>query len=602
MKQNRTPRRSAQKQAVAANVSTVSLAEEQTRQKYFDIAVAAILLALGIYNSVHFFGHKIMPTSDFPAFFGLGRTILSGHLPTDFMRGPVLGIMQVPMSYIAGGQSPALTGAWLLNAAFYCANLILLWLVGRRLIGNAAIWLAIIVGINAWTIEMMTDPIAETAMLFFILITFFLIFRQSRWSYVTASAASMLRYECAALILAAFVLDLIQHKTARERFKACIWLAAASLPLAFWMLETMLHWQSQGSAHYLKAFTPEFSKWLKDKPLEARVGLAKHIEMLWYVGFNPLFMTDPAASQSSAETLQALSKILVAISFLVGTIWGLAKKNWYIAALLIFFVPYMIIHSRYPYLVPRYYQTVFWIVMIVCWYGLGRVWELINKDDRVPRPIVITLQILLLVVAVLWINILIPFMGQLKVISTISDAMPYAAITAILAVFAAYAVIYKARRIVTIIAVCGLMTLIVFSNQFTLASTVSDGQRDAEFKQLGQWYITNSKPGEKLAVYMAGMTQLFVADRASDVVGIPHAENPSEFIEKCRKDGIVYIVWASREGSNPKSDHYMMARLDNIEALKQQRDMAPFKYMATLQSKYGYLNIFRLSGSSDAAR
>ena len=72
------------------------------------------------------------------------------------------------------------------------------------------------------------------------LITFFFMFRGSNWSYLFASIASMVRYECAALILAAFVLDMIRRKSKKEKIRALCYSILASIPLGIWMMGTII--------------------------------------------------------------------------------------------------------------------------------------------------------------------------------------------------------------------------------------------------------------------------------------------------------------------------------------------------------------------------
>ena len=82
---------------------------------------------------------------------------------------------------------------------------------------------------------MLRDPIVETTLLFFVLLTCWFIFRRSKWCYLFAGIATMARYEAAALILAAFVVDMIESKTNRERLKAFFYSALASVPLIIWL-------------------------------------------------------------------------------------------------------------------------------------------------------------------------------------------------------------------------------------------------------------------------------------------------------------------------------------------------------------------------------
>ena len=153
----------------------------QAKEKNFELFIIALLLAFGIYHSVLFFGHKVVPNSDFPAFAQTGHELLSFKAPSSYKRAPVLGLLQASLSYLVGGQHPDLTAGWLLNAILHPLNAILLWLVGRKIIGKTAAWIAVIAVINPQVIYMLADPIVETTLLFFVLLTFYFIFKHSRW-------------------------------------------------------------------------------------------------------------------------------------------------------------------------------------------------------------------------------------------------------------------------------------------------------------------------------------------------------------------------------------------------------------------------------------
>ena len=118
------------------------------RQQYFEIFLIAAFLAFGIYQSVLFFGHQVVPISDFPDIVRIGHELLSFKVPTRFKQAPVVGILQALLSYLVGGQHPDLTAGWLLNAILHPLNLVLLWLVGKRIVGKSAIWFAIIAILN----------------------------------------------------------------------------------------------------------------------------------------------------------------------------------------------------------------------------------------------------------------------------------------------------------------------------------------------------------------------------------------------------------------------------------------------------------------------
>lgn len=308
------------------------------KEKRFEIFVVLALLGFGIYQSVLYFGHHPVPNSDFSAFIKSGREILSFQHPINFKRAPVLGILQVSLSLIIDGQSPELTAGWLLNALLHPLNLVLLWLVGREIVGKSAIWIAIIAILNPLVIQLLAQPIAETTLLFFILVTFYFIFKRSRWSYFFALITTMVRYEGAALILAAFVVDMIARKTRKERIITFIYSALASVPLALWLLGTIIRLKGPtGSGiHYLQELGSASG---------GKLVLVEYLELLWQVGFSSLFKAVPKAPQDTHEILLGLSKLVAAGSFILGAVYGLYKRCWNILALLIFFISYIMVHA-----------------------------------------------------------------------------------------------------------------------------------------------------------------------------------------------------------------------------------------------------------------
>jgi hypothetical protein len=574
------------------------------QERYFTFFVSAVLLCFGIYQSIIYFGHTIIPISDFPDFFKTGQELLSLQAPTSFKRAPVLGILQVGLSYLVGGKYPDLTAGWLLNALLHPFNLILLWLLGREIIGKSGIWFAIITILNPWVLYMLTEPIVETTLLFFVLLTFYLIFRRSNWCYLFASMASMTRYEGATLIIAAFVMDMIYAQGRRERIRAFLYSALASVPLGIWMLATFLGWNTQASSsHYFKIFgeNSEYSKLLLGS-FKDKVGLVLHMKLEWRIGFQPLLMLYPGSESDSGETLTKLSMVFAAVGFFFGCIYGLCKKQWKILALLIFFVPYFVVHSIFPAPLLRYHMPIFWIAILMSWFGLQNIWKLIDKNNRVPRFLVSILQVIILIIAFVWIVSLFPYLSQLASISPTSASVPYVAMAVVSLILAVCIYIHKFRHLLREFAVFALLCLVLISNQFGLSYTLGDGQREAEFKLLGDWFVANAKPGEKMGLYMADVVKTFAHKYADNVVGLPKADNPSDFVEACYKEGITYVVWATREGLSTEHADYRGANLDkNIAILREPKNNGPYKFITQVGTNSGYVNIFRLMRPNEAA-
>jgi hypothetical protein len=131
----------------------------------------------------------------------------------------------------------------------------LLWLAGRKIIGRSAVWFAVIAIINPWGLQLLTEAIAETTLLFFIWATFYFIFIRSKWAYLFAALTTMVRYEGVALILGAFVMDMIEGKNKKERIMAFVYASMASIPLFLWLMGTVLSSHGMGTTHYFKVFT-----------------------------------------------------------------------------------------------------------------------------------------------------------------------------------------------------------------------------------------------------------------------------------------------------------------------------------------------------------
>jgi hypothetical protein len=576
------------------SVVQLEAADLARRERYFEYFAIAVLFAFGVYNSIRYFGHTIIPISDFPDFFRVGREVLTFKIPTTFKMAPVLGMLQFTLSHFVGGQYPPLTAGWLLNAILYPFNLVLLWLVGKRIVGKSALWIAIIAILSPWVVYMLTEPIVETTLLFFTLLSLYFIFKNSRWSYLFASITTMVRYEGAAFILAAFIMDIINNKSKQERIRAFIYAAMASIPFLLWMLGTVLTWKP-GTSHYFNVlFAKEYFKGFT-QPVESRTGLMLHMQLLWETGFRPLLMANPNASGDTVGAIWGLSKAIAIISFLFGVIYGLCRRQWKLLALLIFFVPYFILHAMYPYPLQRFHTNIAWIALLISWFGLQSIWKLIDGNGRVPRKIVLVLQVLITTLAVIWFITLLPYLPKISQMSPRSAALPYVAIALVAFIFIGRVFVYRFKYFLRELAILALMCLIIVSNQFFLVGLVGDGQREKEFKMLADWYVKNTKPGEKMGVYMEEVVKIFAPKYAEYIIGLPAADNPSEFVKACYKEDITYVVWATREGVQGQHTAYRQLGLDkNIAMLNKPVDIGPYQFVAQVGSERGYVNIFRL--------
>jgi hypothetical protein len=569
-------------------------AEAQNR---LDILTGVVLFAFGVYHSILYFGHTVVPISDFPDFFRVGKEILSLHMPSSFKLAPVVGILQNLLTFVSWGSPPELTAGWLLNAILHPFTVVLLWLVGRRIIGRSAVWFALIVSINPWTVYYLTEPIIETPFLFFILLTLHLIFCRSRWAYLAASVTMMVRYEGAALILAAFVGDIIHRKDRRDIIKASVYSALASLPLVIWLTLTAVTWH-EGTSHYFSVlFSKEYAKGFVE-PVSGRTGILLHIQLLWQVAFQPLFIPYPGAGNEFIDTLSKLCKLTCVVGLVSGCVFSVIRCRWEMLMLLLFFVPYFVLHAYYPYPLTRFHSTSFWIALLVAWFGLQSAGGFLAQKARLPWQARLALKMGVAIAACLWfVNLALQF-GVAATISPNSASMPYVAMLVGGIIIAARILLERPIQISRHLCVASMLCLVIASNQFVLVRLVGDGKREIEFKMLGEWFAVNGKPDEKLSVYQND-TQLFAGKNAPNVVGFPKADSPEELVGKLRQQGITYVVWATREGySHGQHTGYQQLGLDkNIVFLARPQSVGHYKFVTQIGSEKGYVNVFRLESA-----
>jgi hypothetical protein len=573
------------------------LLQTAAREKRVDIFLFLLLLCFGLYQAILYWGHQAVPHFDSYCFPFVGHKILSFELPEDFKRTPLVGILQIWLGKISGGQCPDFTGGWLLNSISHILTVIFLWLAAKRVIGRNAVWFAVIAIINPFGLQLLTEAIAETPMLFFIWITLYLIFIRSKWTYLFASLATMVRYECAALIAGMFVLEMIEGKNKKERLMAFGYAAAASIPLAVWMLGTFLS-SNLGATHYLNIFKKDYTSQFVEG-VQNRTGFLMHANILWQVGFLPLFQPSPAAGGTLAKGLLIANQVITVITFLFGTVYGLYKKQWNILVLLIFLLPYFWIHSKYPYPIHRYHATIFAMVMLICIYGIISFWKLVK--DKLPKPAVIASQLLVSVIAIIWIMILWGYLPRIAPMSKVSVSLPYIAILAAFMVFAVESFAYK-TKLITNLVVLILMILMIVSNQFVVAQVVGNGERDLEFKYLAEWYRQNAKPGEKLVTTVPVILEILAPQYKDDFIHTNtfDANNPNDFVMECYKRNITYVAWDSREGLNPTDHYYKYWKMSNIAPLAVGRDIGPYQFITQLRvNQRRYINLYRLRPLSE---
>jgi hypothetical protein len=387
-------------------------------------------------------------------------------------------------------------------------------------------------------------------------------------------------------------MDMIEGKNKKERWLAFGYSALASLPLALWMLGTFLSSKDLGATHYLNIFKKDYTSQFAEG-VQNRIGIMKHLNILWETGFRSLLIPPFQAGEFFKEAIYNINKIAVAVTFLFGSIYGLYKRQWKILVLLIFLLPYFWVHSKYPYPINRYHATIFAIVMLICIYGLCSFWNLIK--DRLPALVITLAQLAATITAVIWILTLAGRLPEVASMSRASVSLSLVAILVVFIVFIAERFIYKIKP--KDFVVLTLMVLMIVSNQFVVASAVGNGERDIEFKYLVDWYRQNAKPGEKLVTTVPSILQIMAPEYKGCFIHTStfDANSPADFIKECYERNITYVAWDSREGLVPSDHYYKYWKMSNIAPLIVGRDIGPFQFIKEIWvDERRYINLYRL--------
>ena len=616
------------------------LEQDSGRDRHLHLLFVVLLAAYGVFQSIRFFGHQVVPNSDFFDFIKVGRELWSFQMPSSFKRAPVVGLLQVGISKMVGGRQPDLTAGWLLNSIVHPLNILLLYGIARRLIGRSAFVFAALTIINPWVLDAMIHPVAETTLLFFILLTFWLLFRRSRWAYLAASIATMTRYEGAALIFVAFVWDQIEAKTIRQRVFSFLLSMAASVPLALWLWGTYVYWDPSAS-HYLRHYGHR-------QVIKNFWGYLWQVTLLnwfrWPIEIKRYFLDRPDSAAELKEMIAELKpwygtvKVLGSAAALSGIVIGLRRRRWEILGLLLFLIPYFLVHSFRARTQPRYCMPVSWIVLLFCWYGLQQGWLWLNASSPqgpAPNPVVTTGrrraisawfgrwfaparilrdrlqrhplvfsgltiagQILVIAVVLLWIQVLIGYLftPQVAQRSPRSGPILFVALAMVLVGLGTELYARRFRFRLGLITTGVVMFLIVISNQFLVIYKLGDGQNDKEFRMLADWYVENAK-GEKLVTTLPHIVSLYDKSiepylvRTSSIPG----ETLDDFIRECYKLNIAYVAWDSRIGLFKKDAYYLKWRMGRLAELQARRDYARLEFVAQLRhNDRRYINLYRL--------
>ncbi|MBN1437152.1 MAG: glycosyltransferase family 39 protein [Sedimentisphaerales bacterium] len=541
--------------------------------KKLTIAVIAVLLAWGIYHSVIYYGLAPFPHPDSWEFTQTGHELLNFQTPTSFKRAPVVCVLQAAISKLLPIDRPDIHAGWLLNAILHPLNAVLLFLVGRRLIGKAAAFLAVVFAVNPWTLLRLTEAIAETTMLFFILLTFHLLWRRSRWAYVAAACAILTRYDLAGLAPAVFFVLVIHCNNWRSRAYHLLWGFLCVLPAGLWFISSKI------------LLGPEQTNYYHYRYLEQDKHFWHYFLLIWQTAFRPFIPTMPVWQRPSDLQgnwagwagqlhlvgiwlkLAVVSWFVTAFAWITGLIHGFVKKRAEIVSILIFLIVYLVAHFGRDSNKDRYYAPIFWIVTLITIMGFQTFYRLITSKLHL-KPIVPTILCLIIFIAAIIASIAVysSYPEELAQYSPKSVHLPLLGITALILILVAHRLFSQTKSLLPNLTIAAVAALLLISNQFTLATTVGNGWRDREFIDLIQWYRDNATPGQTMVTTLPQCMAIAAPDLKDNFIDINdiQADTEAEFALECLRRNITYVTWDSRLGAARGNSYYSMLKLDRI--------------------------------------
>ena len=474
--------------------------------------------------------------------------------------------------------------------------MVLIWLVGRQIIGRWAVLLAIVASMNPWFLRSQVNPIAETTMVFCILGGLYFIFRRSRWAYLFGCIGSMVRYECVALIFIAFLMDMVTCPTKKERLRAFGLSVLAAVPFLLWMLGTFVNWEHQQS-HYLKNYGHG-------------TVVAKFPEMMWQAAFMILFklpaeakaMVEPVRSQeaynaikSAVGSLTVFSQVVVSASLLASVVFGVIKRNWNVLSLWVFVILYSIIHAFRVSTHHRYCVPVSWMLVLLVWFGFQSLWRLIAGEDRIPVFVKNLLAGLIAVAGIFWAAKLISPMIELGPRCVKGKPLPWAGIISAGAIVGLYLGLFRVKCAPKTIALWVVVCLMILSQHFMVIQIIDNGAYYAEFKHFLDWYKENSEPGEKIATRWSSTLRYMSDSRRKDLIGLKTVAGDSfeSFIQNCYEKNISYVAYSPRgSASTRRGVEHLIEPLTNKDS---EVWVGPLRMVQKINVGRRWVNVYRLT-------
>ncbi len=487
------------------------------------------LLALGLVLGLAARGHYAMPYTDFVEFVDCGHAWLAGELPPTFKRAPLYPLLVVGLSKLIGGPVPEMRVAEWLNALLLPANGLLVYLIGRCWFGPAARWAAAWVLLLPMSLYCTAHLIVEPLLVTVVLLTIALSQAGTRWAYVAAALATMVRYDAAGLIVGVAAGDWLRGRSARRML---IGTSLALAPLIVVLLLTAWTWAERSKDHYLAriAAEPTFTP-LTTAALIGQTAFEPRPPHLpvWLAEAEPLLRV----------TLFDVPLILAALGAVV-VVWNRQPAA---VAMLFALAGYWLVHSVFPMQIDRFgYPPAPLVVLLT---GVG-VRELAARLGRVHIPAA-AVSVLLVTVGGL---LLATLLTEVQARSTVHAGEGRFAERVLLLVPLVVALLWAGpvlghRRVAQVVVL--LAGVALASTRLSQASAkLGTGGEMRNVVAAADWLREHVPQQQRVLYSEPGMLRLLVGRTPRDrFVGFDEiaADTWADILDECRRRSITHILW-----------------------------------------------------------
>ena len=508
------------------------------RNKTFRILAENKLLIFFIlfifFYFMYYFNNFYVPASDFFAFRESALELRELNLPEDLKRLPLFPLAIGLFSYLLPVEYPVLLAAEIINLVLSLISIVLIYLISSKFLKKLSFLVVWLFALHPMTVWLTTQPLAETLLLFTVLLALYFDICMSRKSYIAAFLSSITRCEGFLLVPVITLKNLIYKN---KKASTLIFGLLASIGIILWFFLNFFWGTSQTS--YLS-----------------------QIQSASSVGFN--FLKSVFITTVSYIPLDYIAFFL----FVIGAYYFIRTSFRNSFSMLLFWLSYILLHAFFISDYNRFVFPVLWINFLLIVGGLEYLIDYF-KERKTTIKITKTLRIIFNLFSIA-IFVLFIFYNTHIFRKLGFNSIFYAGFM----IFVFYFVFLKLkvlsypiiRNTKTYFAAFSLILLLI-SVATGSALTVSKNWMEevkyysVERRLLGEWYAENVNPGDilltaspKVAIYYSNLPPDYFI--ALGDINCSQENGQDCFISQLKEKNIKYVVAGSYNATSAMQQYY----------------------------------------------